>query len=147
MHTHFIYICRHDDVLWDSMISGVDNIINQSHLAGVVKALFPGHGTLHLPSPLPSPILFPLLPPVISFNIDYFPLDLKTNSRKSAKISNPITGKYLELDIWIPTLQMSFEFQVLLSLPPSLPPSSFPFPSAPSPLLLSILFQINWWQC
>eukprot|EP00026_Physarum_polycephalum_P002904 Phypoly_transcript_02913.p1 GENE.Phypoly_transcript_02913~~Phypoly_transcript_02913.p1 ORF type:complete len:747 (+),score=87.92 Phypoly_transcript_02913:75-2315(+) len=37
--------------------------------------------------------------------------DIKINARKTGNISNPSTGKFLELDIWIPSLSISFEFQ------------------------------------
>ena len=37
---------------------------------------------------------------------------MKINARKEAGIVNPSTGDYLELDIYLPSLQLAFEFQV-----------------------------------
>eukprot|EP00026_Physarum_polycephalum_P002905 Phypoly_transcript_02914.p1 GENE.Phypoly_transcript_02914~~Phypoly_transcript_02914.p1 ORF type:complete len:836 (+),score=73.69 Phypoly_transcript_02914:81-2588(+) len=36
---------------------------------------------------------------------------LLTNVRKNASITNPVTGSFLEIDIWLPNLQLCFEFQ------------------------------------
>jgi DNA ligase-1 len=37
--------------------------------------------------------------------------DILINTRKGSSIVNPATGKYLELDLWIPVLGLCFEFQ------------------------------------
>eukprot|EP00026_Physarum_polycephalum_P002833 Phypoly_transcript_02842.p1 GENE.Phypoly_transcript_02842~~Phypoly_transcript_02842.p1 ORF type:complete len:838 (+),score=97.84 Phypoly_transcript_02842:84-2597(+) len=43
---------------------------------------------------------------------DLFPLDdIVFNARKDSNIANPITGRYFELDVWIPRLNVSVEFQ------------------------------------
>ena len=39
-------------------------------------------------------------------------VEVKINARKEAGIVNPSTGDYLELDIYLPSLQLAFEFQV-----------------------------------
>ena len=38
--------------------------------------------------------------------------DIVTNVRKEADIINPSSGLFLELDVWIPSLKICFEFQV-----------------------------------
>ena len=38
---------------------------------------------------------------------------LEFNARKSPDLVNPMTGDYLEIDIWLPSLRLGFEFQVI----------------------------------
>lgn len=37
---------------------------------------------------------------------------MKVNARKEANLINPATGDYLELDIYLPSLQLAFEYNV-----------------------------------
>ena len=38
--------------------------------------------------------------------------DIKTNSRRGSSLVNPITSKFLEIDVWVPDRNICFEFQV-----------------------------------
>lgn len=40
------------------------------------------------------------------------PQDILYNVRKDGDVRNPITGRFLELDLWIPKYNICFEFQV-----------------------------------
>jgi hypothetical protein len=44
----------------------------------------------------------------ISFDV----LHVRHEARKEASLINPATGGYLEVDLWIPELNLYFEFQV-----------------------------------
>ena len=35
-----------------------------------------------------------------------------TNARKETGIVNPSTGKFMELDVYLPSLKIAFDFQV-----------------------------------
>ncbi len=39
-------------------------------------------------------------------------IEIKVNSRKYSSIKDPTTGRYLELDVWVPEFNLCFEFQV-----------------------------------
>jgi hypothetical protein len=39
-------------------------------------------------------------------------IDLIKNARKEVSIKHPITGEYLEVDVWYPDLNLCFEYQV-----------------------------------
>ena len=39
-------------------------------------------------------------------------VEMITNARKETGIKNPETGEYLELDIYIPSLHIAFEYNV-----------------------------------
>ena len=40
--------------------------------------------------------------------------EIKINARREADIINPESGQYLELDIWIPSRNLAFEYQVCI---------------------------------
>src|SRR5690625_6357242 len=42
---------------------------------------------------------------------------IQINARKEIQLENDLTGRSLELDIWIPSLNLAFEFQVLFYFP------------------------------
>jgi len=73
----------------------------QRRLEQAVSSLFPV-GTQHLMSQLISLITYPK------------DQEILVNARKEPGIVNPKTGDYLELDIWLPTLNLAFEFQVCI---------------------------------
>jgi hypothetical protein len=64
-----------------------------------------------LSSPFPSLPLFLPSTPSIFFSNDVF-VDVKSNSRKESRIVNSKTGRFFEVDVWLPNLQLGFEFQV-----------------------------------
>lgn len=72
--------------------------VHQGHLENVIEILFKGESIYYC----------------YKFNSRHFiKTDIQKDVRKKAKILSPGSNLYLELDIWIPNLKLSFEFQVL----------------------------------
>lgn len=78
----------------------ISNASNQGYLERAVHSLFPGESKKNI-----SLIVMIIL---INNNIS----EILTDQRKETHIKNPHTGKYLEIDVWIPRLDLCFEFQV-----------------------------------
>jgi hypothetical protein len=77
--------------------------LNEGILLSVLKCIFPSH-SIRLFN-LFSHFIF--LPIFILYKID-----IVVNTRKEASNKYPDSGNYLELDFWIPDLNLCFEFQV-----------------------------------
>ena len=80
------------------------------------------HPNRSLPCKLRNLILVPL--PPFSHPSSKQDADVSINAKKEPRLINPSTGDYLELDIYFPSLQLAFEYQVRslssLLLPPPL---------------------------
>lgn len=46
------------------------------------------------------------------FKIFHLKLEIVINARKEALFKNPSTGKFFEVDLWLPKYNLGFEFQV-----------------------------------
>ena len=74
----------------------------QKYLETVVRSLFVGEGIFMIYD----------LELFLSFFFFFITEDILVNARKEAHISNPNSNLFLELDLWIPGLNICFEFQV-----------------------------------
>lgn len=63
-------------------------------------------------SDLYSPLNVSTLRSYSIFQIYFIVIDISLNVRKEANIVNPLTNHPLELDVWIESLGLGFEFQV-----------------------------------
>jgi hypothetical protein len=63
---------------------------------------------------------------IFLISVLFFYTEVIIDSRKNSAIKNPSTGAYMQVDVWIPSLLLGFEFQVPL----------LPFPSSPLPPLI-----------
>ena len=90
---------------WDKMFIMKGRFGQQRRLQQAVSSLFP------VRIPLSTP------PRSQKANLSFFPQGLKmiVNAREEAGIINPATGHFLELDIFFPSLNMAFEYQVHIS--------------------------------
>ena len=96
---------KYPDYQWDNVYLLRGRLAQQKRLENCVKQLFPVF------------ILFFLSLYFISYLSYYFQdVQIHINARKEAEIINPDTMAYLEIDVFLPSLNLGFEYQV----PPSL---------------------------
>lgn len=57
--------------------------------------------------------------------VNWWSLYIISNARKQLSIRNPETDNFLELDIWIPDLNLGFEFQVYFAIRDTCPLLTF----------------------
>jgi len=92
---------------WDKMFIMKGRFGQQRRLEHAVSSLFPVRYTL------------------LNYEIKHLTIlskkgvELIVNAREEAGIINPASGFPLELDIFLPSLNLAFEYQVYLQLPPS----------------------------
>lgn len=81
--------------------------MNQRNLEEVLHILFPKERIF------PLFVFRSFLDVFSSHFLSLYPeLEIVTNARKEALIRSPVSDKLLELDVWIPKLNIAFEFQV-----------------------------------
>ena len=92
-------LARYPAHSWDTNLLLKGKQTQQRRLEKAIRNLFP----VRL-----SPILF-------HCNLLYYlyqDVEMQINVRREADLVNPLTGKYLELDIYLPSLSLAFEYQV-----------------------------------
>ena len=101
---------------------GGTELVNQGILGDIIQQIFPNISILvHTSLPSPSAVLLHLFLLVILFLLCFIfsfavliHRDIITNSRGNSSLRSVATGRYVELDIWVPELHLCFEFQVLI---------------------------------
>jgi len=91
---------KYPDYPWDKVYILRGRYAQQSHLQDVLHQLFPVSGVLLT------------LENVSLSNNQQKDVDMKINARKEAGLVDTETMQFVELDIFIPSLKLAFEFQV-----------------------------------
>jgi len=89
---------RYPEQQWDEVLFFRGRLAGQKKLERAVVALFPVRHEY-------------LIAIMLTFK-NMKGVEVKSNVRKDAALLNEGTGSYLELDIWIPSLQLALEYQV-----------------------------------
>ena len=63
-------------------------------------------------NPLPGKLPFLFYFIYIYFSVCYQGQEVLFNIRAPAELVNPDTGHFMELDVWVPSLNLAFEYQV-----------------------------------